>query len=600
MRIALLSCLLATSSLAVAQDAMERVFTVPGALETHGVAVDGEGSFVFANETPEGDIQVTRISPDGEHQWTYKYPRSVPEGIYGNCVAYGPDGIVVVGYAIGVGTNSRDGLVLRIGLDGTLLSSERMDTGGSNALHTLNATSDGFIAGGRSDAGGNGYDMQLTKLNTLGQVQWSRYYGGPEWDWAYEAIELADGGFAMVGYGDALGTGYSPSGYLVRTDALGNEMWARTISSGNGVDEAYCVLEASNGDLYVGGRSLGYFQGNVNAFLTKLSPTGTHIWTRVLEQGIEVVDLAPGPNGGVTWLADPQYLPQGEGDYEMLWGQFSADGDLLWANLYGAAGSDNPLAITPMDDGGFSITGFTNSYGSGPLDWQTILVRTDAQGNADCHNIDLDLQWTAHTATITPYTSMTGSAFTMFPWVMGQETVAVGTYDPCCAVVGAFTAENTGQGFTWAFTDASTGAETYSWDFGDGSTSTEASPTHTYAANGTYTVCLTVNGTCNGVPTPAIACETVSVTVGIQEPGGANGRPVLFPTPASDAVTIQSPSPIREIRLIDGKGALVKTMQDIPGTRTTLPVGNLPEGFYVTRVTLANGSVHHLRLMVAH
>jgi hypothetical protein len=57
----------------------------------------------------------------------------------------------------------------------------------------------------------------------------------------YKATELADGGFALVGYGDALGTGFAPSGYLVRTDALGNEMWARSISSGNGVDEAYCV-----------------------------------------------------------------------------------------------------------------------------------------------------------------------------------------------------------------------------------------------------------------------------------------------------------------------------------------------------------------------
>ncbi|MCB0841641.1 MAG: PKD domain-containing protein [Bacteroidetes bacterium] len=32
----------------------------------------------------------------------------------------------------------------------------------------------------------------------------------------------------------------------------------------------------------------------------------------------------------------------------------------------------------------------------------------------------------------------------------------------------------------------------YLWDFGDGSTSTATNPTHTYAANGTYTVCLTI------------------------------------------------------------------------------------------------------------
>lgn len=43
------------------------------------------------------------------------------------------------------------------------------------------------------------------------------------------------------------------------------------------------------------------------------------------------------------------------------------------------------------------------------------------------------------------------------------------------------------------FTDGSANADSYLWDFGDGSTSTEASPVHTYAMDGTYTVTLTVS-----------------------------------------------------------------------------------------------------------
>ncbi|NIM11614.1 MAG: PKD domain-containing protein, partial [Candidatus Aminicenantes bacterium] len=45
------------------------------------------------------------------------------------------------------------------------------------------------------------------------------------------------------------------------------------------------------------------------------------------------------------------------------------------------------------------------------------------------------------------------------------------------------------------FTDTSTDDGTivsWLWDFGDGNTSTEQNPTHTYAADGTYTVTLTV------------------------------------------------------------------------------------------------------------
>ena len=47
---------------------------------------------------------------------------------------------------------------------------------------------------------------------------------------------------------------------------------------------------------------------------------------------------------------------------------------------------------------------------------------------------------------------------------------------------------------TVTFNSASCGTS-YSWDFGDGNTSALQNPVHTYAANGTYTVTLTINGT---------------------------------------------------------------------------------------------------------
>ena len=45
-----------------------------------------------------------------------------------------------------------------------------------------------------------------------------------------------------------------------------------------------------------------------------------------------------------------------------------------------------------------------------------------------------------------------------------------------------------------AFTNYSLNATTYAWDFGDGNSSTEQSPTHSYAAGGTYDVMLTATG----------------------------------------------------------------------------------------------------------
>lgn len=69
------------------------------------------------------------------------------------------------------------------------------------------------------------------------------------------------------------------------------------------------------------------------------------------------------------------------------------------------------------------------------------------------------------------------------------------------------------DGLTVTFTDGSVGADTYSWDFGDGNSSTEASPTHTYAAGGTYTVSLTVTNA-GGSSTDS---EELMVSSGINE-----------------------------------------------------------------------------------
>ena len=73
---------------------------------------------------------------------------------------------------------------------------------------------------------------------------------------------------------------------------------------------------------------------------------------------------------------------------------------------------------------------------------------------------------------------------------------------------------------TATFTNTSSGADSYSWDFGDGNSSTDANPSHTYGADGTYTVSLTAtneggNDSASESVTVAAAsnCETVDNTV---------------------------------------------------------------------------------------
>lgn len=103
----------------------------------------------------------------------------------------------------------------------------------------------------------------------------------------------------------------------------------------------------------------------------------------------------------------------------------------------------------------------------------------------------------------------------------GSDTVAVTTAN---SPVAGFTFTVGGAGLSYDFTSTSTGATTYSWTFGDGGTSTQANPTHVYAA-GTYTATLIVTNACGS--------DTTTQSVTVVGVGGelANGSVQVYPNP---------------------------------------------------------------------
>jgi len=66
---------------------------------------------------------------------------------------------------------------------------------------------------------------------------------------------------------------------------------------------------------------------------------------------------------------------------------------------------------------------------------------------------------------------------------------------PCTSTVAGFTSSSVG--LDAVFVDGSSDATSWSWDFGDGNTSIGQNPVHTYAADGTYNVCLIASNACS-------------------------------------------------------------------------------------------------------
>lgn len=128
------------------------------------------------------------------------------------------------------------------------------------------------------------------------------------------------------------------------------------------------------------------------------------------------------------------------------------------------------------------------------------------------------------------------------------------------------------------FANTSENSTVTSWDFGDGNTSTMAEPNHVYAAAGTYTVTLTVEGPCG---TRTVTKEvTVSMASSTTAPLASLGIS-LVQNPVQDVMTIRNAgSATVELQLFNALGQMILANNVAAGQTWDANAATLPVGTY--------------------
>lgn len=295
-----------------------------------------------------------------------------------------------------VGNGSRGGLILlKLKTDGSIEWRKVFASGynpgeiafakaDANAKPTIKPTTDGGYMLGATITPINTSDFWLSKLNTAGDIQWTKTYGSSQNDWMNEVILCSDGGFLMLGGTEASNLEVSGAGngfidfYMVKTNASGNVIWQKALG-GTNLDIAFSATEtADNAYIIVGetNSSNGDMLGNLgqkDGFLVKIANNGQVLW-KVLTGGTDIDGLyaiKKSSDGkifamGISSSDIGKVRPKGPvGDMWLV--NIETSGLINSHTMFGGADSDIARGAFPTSDGGFIIAGNSDSV-DGDLD----------------------------------------------------------------------------------------------------------------------------------------------------------------------------------------------------------------------------------------
>jgi predicted secreted protein len=226
-------------------------------------------------------------------------------------------------------------------------------------------TQDGGFAIAGSDNSCYGTDTRalVIKLNAAGDIQWQRAYPGVYMhSWANAIVQTSDSGF-IVG-----ATTITPSRgwdfWVMKLSASGDIQWQRAYG-GIYHDSLYTLRKAADGGYILLGMSDPLYNWIPKSlWILKLSANGDIQWQKDYGD-VRPRDIQPTADGGTIVLACNN---DGAGQTDFLVFKLNGNGDIQWQKTYGGASTDQPDCLIQTSDGGYLVSGYTRSFGSGGYD----------------------------------------------------------------------------------------------------------------------------------------------------------------------------------------------------------------------------------------
>jgi len=476
-------------------------------------------------------------------QWAIEY-----EGVHyqrdtGSSIQQTTDGgYIVAGTIQYFSTDSDDMWILKLNPDGTITWQKAYGSVYHDEVSSIQQTADGgYVVLGDAVFFGS-YDFWVLKLNSDGATAWQKTYGSSKTEYASSIQQTSDGGYIVAGNTTSFGTG-SPEVndvWILKLDTNGNIQWQKTYG-GSGYDSVVgdSIQQTTDGGYIVAGQTDSFSAGDDDVWIMKLNASGTVQWQKTYDSNSGVGARA------IRQTSDGGYIVAGlanSSSYEdILLLKLTTDGNVSWQKTYDNGGRNYVSFIQETSDNGYVLVGWNEcpEYSDSA---DLLIMKLDANGEIPGCNIMRSFDAvvtdtsaiTTNTSAVPQQSSVVSSDTNVFP----QDTAAVRNVicDNSLPTIGlsptnfSFTATQGGSNpSNQSLSISNTGGGTLNWLVSDNATWLSLSPT---SGTNSGTVTLSVNIT-------GLTAGTYNATITITATGATNS-PVSIPA----ALTVNAPPTI--------------------------------------------------------
>ncbi|MDQ3109328.1 MAG: T9SS type A sorting domain-containing protein [Bacteroidota bacterium] len=491
--------------------------------------------------------------------------------------------------------------------------------------------------GAYQDTFGLNYDAVITRFDKDGNCLWSTFYGGTNFDGAYQAITL-DSVFVIAGMSSStdlpmmnatqISNGGSYDAFLLMLNDSG-QLVRSTYYGGGGSDQGLSIAKGNAGEIVLAGSSTstnlpftstGYqatMAGMIDAFIAVLDDSFNIQWSSYYGgasvEDIHTVTVTPLNEIAFAGATRSFDFPVTANAYQSgLLNQpdnyivkFSITGARLYATFFGGTNTEDANAIVGDEEGNLYLTGYTYSA---DFPTQGTVFQPAILGQSDVYVSRFDstgqLVWSTFVGGGGQDIAWGMYRLGKYLFICGQTESA--TFPVSANAIQAVYAANT-DGFVIKM---DTAGQMISGTFmgGNGVDALLAmvvdADTNVFACGNTYSTNLPLTsnpfqatnaGSGDGyVVKFGMSEELISTAVA---PTNKNATLLLYPNPAEDFLMINliDGNSITQIEIFDASGRVVKRLN--VGNVSSIYTGDLESGIYFIKILDGSAHTHTLRFI---